>query len=261
MVANADGSDVRALTEPLVNFGWFKWSPDGSRLALVDHETVRILDVDRTTPPTVLNAPAERMWWRPDGRELVFQGQNPNGLYAIRVDGTGLRTIVANANITGAGAPALSPDGTEIAYTTAFSGGPLVIHIVDVDTGQDRTPLFDGTTGGDGWANWSPDGTRLVFRRLTACGAASCSNQFVVGLATGGPVVETGPTMPGSRNDILYEFSPDGSKIIARFGPDDSTWILDATGGQGERLPAADGPPIRWLPGAAARARGLHERR
>lgn len=241
MVANADGSDVRALTEPLVNFGWFKWSPDGSRLALVDHETVRILDVDGTTAPTVLNIPAERMWWRPDGREVVFQ--DPRGLYAIRVDGTGLRTIVANANITGAGAPALSPDGTEIAYTTAFSGG-VVIHIVNVDTGQDRTPLFDGTTGVDGWANWSPDGTRLVFQRLIANCAAPCSTQFVVGLATGGPVVETGPTMPpGSDNDIFYEFSPDGSKIIARFGPDSSTWILEASGGPGERLSAADGPP------------------
>lgn len=245
MVANADGSDVRPLTEPLVQFDWIEWSPDGSRVLVssFSQKTLQILGVDGTTSPQVLDIGLEpkRVAWRPDGRELVFEGvkAGSHGLYAVRLDGTGPRAILPSTpRDTDWMDLALSPDGTKIAYTKWVDGGQ--IHITDVDTGQDRTLLFDGTTNNLN-PSWSPDGKQLVFLRYFGG-----YYHAAVAPATGGPVVLIGPAMLEGTDGAVAEFSPDGSKVIAFYHADNSTWMLDATGGLGERLPAGIDNGASW---------------
>ena len=246
MAANADGSAVRQLTEPLVNLDWFEWSPDGTRLAVISDlqakRTLWILGLDGTALKILdVGMRTGSVQWRPDGRELVFRGVTSGtyGLYAVGTDGTGLRAIApATPSDTDWMDLALSPDGTKIAYARWVDHG--VIHVVDVDTGLDRTPVFDGTTA-DLSVRWSPDGTRLVFQRYFGG-----YFHLVVAPATGGPVVLIGPAMLEGTGGANAEFSPDGTKLIARYEADGSTWILDATGGLGERVQADISALATW---------------
>jgi Tol biopolymer transport system component len=108
------------------------------------------------------------------------------------------------------------------------------LHVVNVDGGADRVLSFEGAGDqvADGWAtDWSPDGTKLVFTRLAPGG-----NHLVVGSVNGGPVVETGPVFQDFTNGASAKFSPDGKRLIAKYGFDDSTRLLDVNGGEGELM-------------------------
>ena len=83
--------------------------------------------------------------FRPGDREVTFFGTKDgiSGLYAVGVDGRGLRTIVPR-DVESA---VLSPDGTKIAYTL-WDGRDGTIHVADVATGGDTIPAFDPPSGG-----------------------------------------------------------------------------------------------------------------
>jgi Tol biopolymer transport system component len=248
MVANADGTDIRPLGPPLANVDSIDWSPDGTQVSMSSDADgragIRVVGLDGTTTlvfaqdsGTVAEA-AEQIQWRPDGRELVLHGWSNAlssfGLYAIRPDGTDhLHPIVAAATVStnDYGNPALSPDGTSIAYTDQATGS---INVVDVTTGVDRPLVFDGTSDADSGPVWSPDGSHLAFQRYVGS-----TVRLVIAPAAGGQVVETGPTMPDDGAGVAVQFSPDGSKLVALYLSDHSTWILDSAGGQGRRVPAA----------------------
>ena len=87
----------------------------------------------------------------------------------------------------------------------------------------------------------SPDGKQLVFLRYFGG-----YYHAAVAPATGGPVVLIGPAMLEGTDGAVAEFSPDGSKVIAFYHADNSTWMLDATGGLGERLPAGIDNGASW---------------
>jgi WD40 repeat protein len=245
MVADADGSDVRALTEPF-RPEWNVWSPDGSKLAVVDTSRrlppLSIISLDGSPAlPLDVEMAVERVTWRPDGRELVFLGRAiaPTagliyGLYAVGADGTGLRSLLPTTTAdTDWMDMTLSPDGKEIVYTKWVVDRPE-LHVVNVDSGADRVLSFDGAGElvQDGWAtDWSPDGTKLVFTRLRLDG-----NHLAVGSMNGGPVVETGPAFEDFTNGASATFSPDGTRLMAWYGFDESTRILDVNGGEGEIL-------------------------
>ena len=203
MVANADGTDIRPLGPPVANVDSIDWSPDGTQVSMSSDADgragIRVVGLDGTTTlvfaqdsGTVAEA-AEQIRWRPDGRELVFHGWSNAlssfGLYAIRPDGTDLRPIVAaTVSTNDYGQPALSPDGTSIAYSDQATGS---INVVDVTTGVDRRLVFDGTSDADSGPVWSPDGSHLAFQR-----SVGSTVRLVIAPAAGGQVVETGPTMP-----------------------------------------------------------------
>jgi Tol biopolymer transport system component len=257
-LANADGSGVRALTEPLTKLAWYAWSPDDRRLALVSDvgptPTIRVLGIDGSTDVT-LDLRTAGEWvvpkplvgdafvqWRPNGRELVFKGVSSGpgrttyGLYLVGVDGSGLRPILAPSDIDQWQSPALSPDGTQVAWGLWNSDGIGRIHLVDVDSGEVRVPMFDGPSTGDWGPAWSPDGERLVFNRLVTGGQEG----LVVASAGGGPVVDIGPRFPAYSGGAAAEFSPDGTSVIAMYrqsGEDCRLHLLDPAGGLGRSLP------------------------
>jgi hypothetical protein len=243
MVANADGSDVRALTGPL-DPQWNEWSPEGRRIAVLDAAsvtpTLTIHHLDGT-PPAILDVGGMKtdfVMWRPNGQELVFRGLKHGmyGLYALRLDGSAPHAILpATPNEGDWRDVHLSPDGTRIVYMKWVVDHPT-IHIVAVDTGIDREVTYAGTVGAntDGWAIWSTDGTRLVFTRLHDEG-----NRVAVGSVDGGPVVELGPSFPNFTDGVMLDVSPDGSIVIAHYGFDQSTWLLDIDDGRQRQLPAS----------------------
>jgi dipeptidyl aminopeptidase/acylaminoacyl peptidase len=267
MVANADGTNERPLGPPVELEpdwgvtgsldGWVSWSPDGTRTAGVDvsgQGTLVIANIDGSPSRVLdLDLSPDSISWRPNGQELVFRGETfaPDGetasagLYIVGADGTGFREILPRTYSGSAEHwqnPALSPDGTKIIYTQwagdAYPGGHL--YVVDVDTGDVRMLEFDGAIESDYFAEWSPDGSQIVFNR----GLAQEEYYLAVGPASGGHAVDIGPVQPWGAA-ATTAFSPDGSKVIARYS-NGSTWMFDANGGPGERLRINPASPTTW---------------
>jgi WD40 repeat protein len=232
MVAAADGTSVRPLTGMLDSIQDVAWSHDATRVAVSAYvggtPTLQLFTVVGQSEPLVIDTGGMAttfLDFRPGDREVTFGGTkgDVNGLYAVGVDGRGLRTIVPVDALVSA---VLSPDGTKIAYT-AWDGSTGTVHVADVATGRDTIPAFDPPSGGgvtDEVSGWSPDGSRLMFYRWHS------SPSFRLGVvpSSGGRVVEIGPGVPTTLTDNA-QFSPDGKSVLAYYGIDKTTWLLDPT--------------------------------
>ncbi len=134
--------------------------------------------------------------------------------------------------------PAVSPDGTHIAFSSnrpAPDGSTdPEIYIMRLD-GTGVVQVTDTRPGSGSGAEyepaWSPDGTKLVFRR----GDGAKADLYVKDLATG---TETAlvipPTTHGRRAyDAQPSWSPDGRRIVFRkgFGPATGVWVYDLVTG------------------------------
>lgn len=256
MLASADGSDVRELTARIDEPSSGAWSPDGSHIALAsridDKLSVWTLDVATGAVQVVATGMrAEKLAWTPDGRELVFRGETvgqvpvTDGLYRVGVDGRGLRPILyPSTSDEWYQEPALSPDGKRVIYTQwdgdEYPGG----HLYVVGTGGGTSERLWFTAGNnsesDYFAAWSPDGGKIVFNR----GTAQDSYHLAVGAAGGGAVIDIGPELPWDVAAIA-DFSPDGKKVIARYG-NGQTWIFDVDGGPGQLLDFATPDLMVW---------------
>jgi Tol biopolymer transport system component len=246
-VANADGSAIRVISGTPEDPTSMAWSPDSAKLAVVGGTrlSIAVPDIAPTlvteAVPLTETATIEFPQWRPNGHELIFYGSdvNPsfnNGIYLVQADGSGIRAIVG-PTYSNLANPALSPDGTEVAYSSLETDQ---IHVVNVETGVDRRVAFDGA-GAEGRPRWSPDGTKLVFERSGVDGF-----QLMIGSVNGGPVTAIGPTRPDKTGGAEVGFSPDGTKILAFYNADKTSWVLEPSGGPGTRLTYDAATPPSW---------------
>jgi dipeptidyl aminopeptidase/acylaminoacyl peptidase len=103
--------------------------------------------------------------------------------------GTFKQLVAGNAT-----APALSPDGTKVAYTV---DGKL--YTINVD-GTGVTPWRADETGSIGKPAWSPDGTRLAYQLTTA---SNTEQDQILDLSTGtATVVYDSPT---AKEDLAWQ--------------------------------------------------------
>jgi len=164
-------------------------------------------------------------------RKIVFSsGRTGDGdIYTTNPDGTGLARLTTASKIDEQ--PALSPDGTKIAFASRrddFNGKGLEIYVMDVD-GQNVVRLTNAKDD-DTAPAWSPDGRKIAFQTKR-----DGSPEIYVMNADG-----TGQTRltNSTKQDIEPTWSPNGQRIAFMSdrmgGP--NIWVMDSNGANVKQL-------------------------
>jgi serine/threonine protein kinase/Tol biopolymer transport system component len=232
-----------------VGASWPQWTPDGQRLTYAHPHTTangsgQSIYWDRAdgsgeeqplTPETILNAyPAS---WTPDGKVLAFQRLSAKDggcceIWTVTVDEAGKPGEPHQLPGVARGfAPAFSPDGHWMAYTSPESGLPQIFVVPFPGPGG----KWQVSTGGGFDSRWSKSGHELFYMNGRALIAVPYS-------------VEKGTFQPGKPEELFsdrfemraplssYDVTADGQHFV----------MLQLTGG---RTAAASGPTValNWI--------------
>jgi TolB protein len=217
-VMDADGGDVRRLTENNAAERSLDWTPDG-RL----------------------------VFWRCSG------GVFGCSLVALSPDGGDEEELFdAGDGVSGL---AVSPDGSKAAFNRWDVNAPTFdVNVVVADLDGDGERALTSEPGVDGDPHWSPDGKRLVFAsardRNGDCFFHDCTGHapelYVMNADGSGQRRLTDD--PGY--DVSATWSPDGKLILfarlAEEGGDYELFVVDASGGSPR--PLTDNGEWDWMP-------------
>jgi Tol biopolymer transport system component len=169
-VLNADGTETRVTRYR----DWItgSLSPDGSQVVYDADGRLYTVDVAGGKPRILLararrwfpeEGVSHRTWlynptFSPDGRQVAYfdgMGDWGHSLRVVNADGSGVRILVAQAEIGHVDDLAWSSDGSHLAFSAAEGG----IWIVGVDGSGLTEVVPDGVNPA-----WSPDGSRLSYQ-------------------------------------------------------------------------------------------------
>jgi len=233
-VARPDGTGARQvpLEIPLDGFGGGFWSPDGRRLLITNPYRLPEPFRPATVKPdgsafTVLNVPSTSFdmycnAWSPTGTRILcsFGGDQdePPGVFSIRArDGGDPERLSANP-FGGSDIPGgYSPDGGRIVFMRQKPGpapdpdlglqGALFVAKVDGSHSRQITEYGLATPYDNAFAQWSPDGRRILF-------ASQDGHLFTI--RPNGTDLTPIHLPTGDQHTWAYspDWSPDGSRII-----------------------------------------------
>lgn len=165
---NADGSDVRQVTDGPGNDVWPDISPNGNYVAFASNRSgnneIYVLDLRDGTLTNVSNSPADDSWprWSPNGSEIAFHSNRAGNydLFVVNADGTGLRALTTDAALDQW--PDWSPNGKQLAFRRGND-----VYIADaygVEQSVRRLTFLPATI--DQMPAWSPNGRQIAFMSL-----------------------------------------------------------------------------------------------
>ena len=146
-VMDADGGNLRRLTDNSDRDFSPAWSPDGKRIAFISERDghprrvpgwfaseIYVMDADGGNQQNLTNNPANDRSpsWSPDGKRIAFhsnrEGRFNYEIYVMDADGGNLQRLTENPNLDED--PAWSPDGERIVFSSAREGH--VVHNLDI---------------------------------------------------------------------------------------------------------------------------------
>ena len=249
-VANADGSDVRELVAPQVD--WTEWSPGSDRI-VVRHSVrgqgvASVVDVESgALTPIDVGLDIQQPVWRPNHDQIVFASETSGErlFYLVDSDGTDIRTIDTAAGVVNL--PSLSPDGEAIAYATWEAGVPDRegrIHVIGIDEGGDRELTLPGSSGSTELGPiFSPDGRKLLIERYEAAGGYRLIIAPIDGNKT---EIALGESRAEFTNGASAMWSPDGTFILVTYNDDQTTWLYAADGTSAQQVTWTTSGALTW---------------
>ena len=147
-----------------------RWSPSGKWLALPLGENggIRIVNIATRKSHDLhsnVGFVVPGLDWSPDGDTIAFVAEGPEGslvhheIYAINVDGSGLRILVSAPLDVDLGAPRWSPKGKQILYTW-HKNRATFLYLANANGSNPKRLI---RTDADARASWSWDGHRIVY--------------------------------------------------------------------------------------------------
>jgi Tol biopolymer transport system component len=171
VVMNVAGTAMAALgtlaITPTAAEGDLAWTPDGTRLAISDHNDLYVVNADGTNLVNVTNSPTSvEYWptWSPDGTRLAF-ASTPQGtgttadIYSLSLVGG---TLIPLTNTPGVDTePDWSPDGTRLVFVSDRDGNRELYTMSAADGANPFRLTINSTLDSD--PVWSPDGRQIAF--------------------------------------------------------------------------------------------------
>lgn len=183
---NLDGSQLAKITQ---SPGYYRFSPDGSKLAISNGNTISLVNsfggpftqIADLTPENLM--PCE-LAYSPDGSTIAFNDWG-SLLGAVNVS-TGQYTQLVNGPDSACySTPTYSPDGNKIAFAapddTWASGAIDTINA----TGGNLTTLASSQSALLWQPSYSPDGSQIVFSNMIEGGSTPVSSITMTDTATG----------------------------------------------------------------------------
>jgi Tol biopolymer transport system component len=258
-VTPVDGSEpTRITSEPIWNWQYIAWTPDGQGVAVVSKvdaatNKVDVYDADGRGPvKTILEAAQlDFIEFRPpDGSEIMFRARidGSYGLFGMDTDGSNVHPILLSSDPENQdfwGGAAYTPDGSRIFYTRPYvretaTGSCCSLWVMNADGSDPRQFVPNEGDAWDGQPAVSPDGSMVAFWHVNG------SAQVAVARADGtGQFVTTGPPLPSTSH---WVWAPDSSKILMWSDDEASTnaYLLDPAGGAWDAVPWRSDPDIDW---------------
>jgi Tol biopolymer transport system component len=172
--------DGRNLVQTSLDGLYPTWSPDGSRVAYAAADGIHIVGAGGTDDSVLIFLGGQvptGIDWSPDGGTIAFTytapGNTQTDIATIAADGRGAITrLTTTADFDRL--PAWSPTGDRLLFirsTSSNTTDDLDLWVMDAD-GTNAHRLIDGGIGtGVQYADFSPDGTRIVLSRDIAVGS------------------------------------------------------------------------------------------
>jgi len=146
-VMNADGSDVRRLTNNMVDDGQPSWSPDSSQIAFISARDgnleIYVMDSSGEDVRRLTNDDAGDLYpsWSPDGSRIAFSTARDGGweIYVMNADVGSVRRLTNNW--ADDWFPSWSPDSEQICFASSVDGN-WEIYAVKADGSNLRRLTF-----------------------------------------------------------------------------------------------------------------------
>jgi Tol biopolymer transport system component len=271
---NPNGSGKTLLTDfPTDNHNLNPaWSADGKKIAFDSCEPlpppdgnycqndVWVMGATGSDPVKVtsegqIDTPFEPSWFPSGNNKIAYAApQNVSGeddIFALEFDASGNAVSLTNLTNTpdvGESSPAVSPDGTRIAFTS-YDGTDREIYVMGatgLSAGQPPVRLTNNAVY-DTDPVWSPDGQTIAFVRWLPR-VDMGPNYEIFAMDADGTDKRRLTKNPGS--DLSPAYSPDGRRIAFSSDRDGriGIWKMKSDGSHPTPIPGAEGFYPDWQP-------------